>query len=245
DLANLQRLHCEDYSAHQATDKRQDATRGLHLLVKKHIRALRSLSLTCHISSFPLDGILAHASTLRSLRFRDHVGFGEEDRRCPTLWPADLETLGRQLPFVHTLEIDMDIALCDPPEFLRAICAFKKLHTLTLHVQTVLHPLEIVHPGMDRDHDAAVRTFGYLIQCKQDFEARAVPGCDREAGRQRGSWRRPDVDCSPTQALTLRRPRLSTTATAPLRLNLPTCSVWNSFIRPECSAHLVFSSLEV
>lgn len=194
DLANLQRLHCEDYSAHQATDKRQDATRGLHLLVKKHIRALHSLSLTCHISSFPLDGILAHASTLRSLRFRDHVGFGEEDRRCPTLWPADLETLGRQLPFVHTLEIDMDIALCDPPEFLRAICAFKKLHTLTLHVQTVLHPLEIVHPGMDRDHDAAVRTFGYLIQCKQDLEARAVPGCGPQPWRHMtinvGGWRR-------------------------------------------------------
>ncbi|KAM0280138.1 hypothetical protein ACHAQH_004210 [Verticillium albo-atrum] len=194
DLANLQRLHCEDYSAHQLTDKRQDATQGLYLLVKKHIRALQTLSLTCHVSAFPLDGILAHASTLQVLRFRDHVGFGEEDRRCPTLWPADLEILGHRLPFVHTLEIDMDIALCDPPEFLRAICAFKKLHTLTLHVQTVLHPLEVVHPGMDRDHDAAMRTFGYLMQCKQDAEARAPPGHGPRPWRRMtinvGGWRR-------------------------------------------------------
>ncbi|KAK1987429.1 F-box domain-containing protein [Colletotrichum cereale] len=165
-LAGLRRLHCEDFSAHLA-DKRQEATGGLYLLVAHHIRALQTLSVTCHIQLFPLDGILRHGGSLEVLRFRDHVGFGEEDRRCPTLWAEDIATLAQGLPFVHTLEVDMDVALCDPPEFLRAICSFRSLQTVTLHVQTVLHPLEVVYPGMDRDYDAALHIFQFLLREKQ------------------------------------------------------------------------------
>ncbi|TDZ38342.1 hypothetical protein C8035_v007285 [Colletotrichum spinosum] len=165
-LTGLRLLHCEDFSAH-LVDKRQEATGGLYLLVANHIKALETLSITCHIQLFPLDGILRHGNSLQVLRFRDHMGFGEEDRRCPTLWAEDIATLAQGLPHVHTLEVDMDVALCDPPEFLRAICSFRSLHTLTLHVQTVLHPLEVVHPGMDRDYDAALRTFQFLLHEKQ------------------------------------------------------------------------------
>ncbi|EFQ29474.1 F-box domain-containing protein [Colletotrichum graminicola] len=165
-LAGLRRLHCEDFSAHLA-DRRQEATGGLYLLVAHHIRALQTLSVTCHIQLFPLDGILRHGASLQLLRFRDHVGFGDEDRRCPTLWAEDIATLARGLPFVHTLELDMDVALCDPTEFLRAICSFRSLQTLILHVQTVLHPLEVVYPGIDRDYDAALRTFQFLLREKQ------------------------------------------------------------------------------
>ncbi|OLN86104.1 hypothetical protein CCHL11_05215 [Colletotrichum chlorophyti] len=165
-LTGLRRLHCEDFSAH-LVDKRQEATGGLYLLVANNIQALQTLSITCHIQLFPLDGILRHSGSLQTLRFRDHVGFGEEDRRCPTLWAEDIATLAHGLPYVHTLELDMDVALCDPAEFLRAICSFRSLHTLTLHVQTVLHPLEVVHPGMDRDHSEALRTFQFLLREKQ------------------------------------------------------------------------------
>ncbi|KAF6840686.1 F-box domain-containing protein-like protein [Colletotrichum plurivorum] len=165
-LTGLRRLHCEDYSAH-LVDKRQEATGGMYLLVANNIRALQTLSITCHIQLFPLDGILRHGSSLEVLRFRDHVGFAEEDRRCPTLWAEDISTLAIGLPYVNTLELDMDVALCDPSEFLRAICNFRSLHTLTLHVQTVLHALEVVHPGMDRDYDAALRTFQFLLREKQ------------------------------------------------------------------------------
>ncbi|KAF5512910.1 hypothetical protein CGCA056_v012407 [Colletotrichum aenigma] len=166
DLTGLRRLHCEDYSAH-LVDKRQEATGGMYLLVANHIRALQTLSITCHVQLFPLDGILRHGNSLQELRFRDHVGFGEEDRRCPTLWAEDIATLAQGLPYVHTLELDMDVALCDPPQFLRALCSFRSLQTLTLHVQTVLHPLEVVHPGMDRDYDAAVRTFQFLLSGRE------------------------------------------------------------------------------
>ncbi|KAH7358631.1 F-box domain-containing protein [Plectosphaerella cucumerina] len=191
-LWELKHLHCEDFSAHLLTDRRQEATRGLHMLIKQYIKSLHTLSISCHTALFPLDAILGHAHSLEVLRFRDHVGFGEEDRRCPTLWPADLATLGRNLPNVHTLELDMDIALCDPPEFLRAVCTFQRLHTLTLHVQTVLHPLEVVHPGVDRDQDAAMRMLAFLRACKNEMAAWAPPGPEpwRRIVINVGGWRR-------------------------------------------------------
>lgn len=191
-FSELKSLYCEDFSAHLLADRRQEATRGLYVLVKQHIRALRALSIVCHTSLFPLDALEAHASTLEELRFRDHIGFGEDDRRCPTLWPTDLAGIGRNMPHVHTLELDMDIAFCDPPEFLRAICTFKKLHSLTLHVQTVLHPLEVVHPGVDRDRDAALRTFDFLQSCKEAQAAwsQEVPQPWRRIVINVGGWRR-------------------------------------------------------
>ncbi|ROT41654.1 F-box domain-containing protein [Sodiomyces alkalinus F11] len=167
DLANLLRLHCEDYSAHLRVDNRQEATRGLYLLVKHYIRALHTLSITCHIRSFPIDAILAHSPSLRALRFRDHVGFRDEDYRCPTLSPVDVASLGRRLPYVHTLELDMDAALCEPSAFLRAVCTFRSLRDLTLHVQTVINPLEDVEPEADPDYDAVVQTLFFLHHCKK------------------------------------------------------------------------------
>jgi hypothetical protein len=168
DLADLRRLHCEDYSAH-LPDQRQEATGGLYLLVRHRIHALQTLSITCHTTLFPLDAILKHGRSLEVLRFRDHVGFGEDDRRCPTLWAEDLAQLAAGLSHVHTLELDMDTALCDPSQFLKTACCFRSLHTLTLHVQTVLHPLEVVHRGTDRDADAAMRTFAFLVRWKEQL----------------------------------------------------------------------------
>ena len=165
DFADLHTLHVEDFSAH-LPDHRLEATRGLYVLVKQHIKALHTLNITCHTDLFPMDGILAHAASLQSLHFRDHVGFSDEDRRCPTLWADDVVLLSRRLARLHTLELDMDVALCDPPLFLRALCGFPRLYTLTLHVQTVLHPLEVVYPGTDRDCEAVTRMFDFLVRSR-------------------------------------------------------------------------------
>ncbi|KAK8102927.1 hypothetical protein PG984_016073 [Apiospora sp. TS-2023a] len=164
DLSNLEELHCEDFSAH-LPDRRRQATEGLYVLCRQ-IRALQSLKITCHTEYFPVDAILRHANRLEVLRFRDHVGFGEEYRGCPTVWIDDLVQLSRGLGYLHTLELDMDITMCDPPLFLRALCGFRRLHTLTLHVQTLISTLEDQPPNVDRDYEAAMKTFGTLVRGK-------------------------------------------------------------------------------
>ncbi|KAI7761334.1 hypothetical protein ACKAV7_008796 [Fusarium commune] len=166
DFSALHTLHVEDYSAH-LSDKREDATIGLNLLVKDHIEALEVLNITCHTRLFQLESIAAHRKSLQVLRLRDHVGFSEDDQKCPTLAPVDLAQLGQQLKFVHALELDLDTRLCDPTTFLRAICVFPAVHTLTLHVQTIIHPLEQVSPGIDRDREAAMQTVKLLVQEKE------------------------------------------------------------------------------
>jgi hypothetical protein len=186
DFTELRTLHVEDYSAH-LSDKREDATIGLNILIKDHIKALELLHITCHTRLFQLEAIAAHRNSLRVLRLRDHVGFSEDDQKCPTLAPVDLAELSRQLRFVHTLELDLDTRLCDPVTFLRAICAFPAVHTLTLHVQTILHPLEELSPGVDRDYEAAMRTFQLLVQEKDRIGAH-IPW--KHISLNVGGWKR-------------------------------------------------------
>lgn len=192
DLVDLHTLHCEDYSAH-LVDRREDATRGLYMLARR-IHALRTLKITCHTQLFPVDGILSHAKTLEVLRFCDHVGFAEESRRCPTMWIDDLNLLSQNLTHVHTLELDMDVTLCDPALFLRALCNFPRLHTLTLNVQTVLHAFEVVHPDVDRDYEATVTTLRTLMRGKLGEPWRCITikvgGWKRHLVRRLGeAWR--------------------------------------------------------
>ncbi|KAK7974239.1 hypothetical protein PG989_016087 [Apiospora arundinis] len=171
-LLDLEELHCEDFSAH-LPDRRRQATEGLSVLCRQ-IRALQSLKITCHTEYFPVDALLRHSKSLEILCFRDHVGFGEEYRGCPTVWIEDLVRLSRGLVYLHTLELDMDITMCDPPLFLRALCGFSRLHTLKLHVQTVISTLEDLPPDTDRDYEAAMKTFSTLIRGKQGAPWRSI-----------------------------------------------------------------------
>lgn len=162
DFANLHTLHCEDFSAH-LPDLRQEATQALYVLIRRYIRALSTLSITVHTSQFPADALLSHAHSLTTLRLRDHTGFGEEDRRCPTLYHDDVALLARHMRQLQVLELDMDTMFTDPPAFLRAVCAFPALHTLTLHVQTVVNPFDWHVGHEDRDYEAAMRTLRFLV----------------------------------------------------------------------------------
>lgn len=174
DLAGLHTLHCDDFSAH-LPDLRQEATQALYVLIRRYVRALSALSITVHTRQFPVDAILAHAHSLTSLRLRDHTGFAEEDRRCPTLYHEDVWLLARHMRHLQVLELDMDTVFADPPAFLRAVCGFPALHTLTLHVQTVVHPFETVHAGQeDRDYAAAMRTLHFLVVNKVGATWRTV-----------------------------------------------------------------------
>ncbi|KAI8675443.1 hypothetical protein NCS57_00445500 [Fusarium keratoplasticum] len=186
DFAKLHSLQVEDYSAH-LPDKREDATAGLYLLIKNHIRALEVLDITCHTKLFPLDAIMKHQRSLRVFRFRDHTGFSEDDERCPTLLPNDLAMLSQRLQSVHTLELDMDVRMCNATAFLRAVCAFPALHTLTLHVQTVVQPFEDIAPGNDYDYEAAMETFRLLIQGKHAMNSSASW---KQITINVGGWRR-------------------------------------------------------
>ena len=165
-LSNLSSLHVEDWSAH-LLDRRREATRLLHDLIRNHIRELRSLEATCHIKLFQLDAILKHGRSLERLRLRDHVGFGDEDRRCPTLQPADLIQLARNLPILRTLELDLDIQQCDPEQFLGAILYFPRLETLTLHIQTAISAMDDDIPQTDYDYQAAISIFRALTKGRE------------------------------------------------------------------------------
>ncbi|KAH7176682.1 hypothetical protein EDB81DRAFT_47400 [Dactylonectria macrodidyma] len=166
DLSGLRTLQVEDYS--HLPDRKLEATGGLYLLIKNHIRALEVLDITCHTEIFPLDAIAKHQHTLRVLRFRDHVGFADDDEKCPTLWHGGVKHLSQHLTLVHTLELDMDVSTCSWPEFLHAVCAFPSLHTLTLHVQTLVRPLDETTGTADRDYEAALQMFRFLVQSRQN-----------------------------------------------------------------------------
>lgn len=186
DFALLRTLKVEDYGGH-LQDMRPSATRRLYDLIKHHINALETLDITCHTQIFGLDAIREHRDSLRTLRFRDHVGFEEEDKRCPTLGLEDLAILSAELTFVHTLELDMDITLCKPCDFLEAVCSFPRLDTLTLHVQTRLRANDRVDLRTDRDYDAALETFNSLIHLREEQR----PGLPwRRITINVGGWRR-------------------------------------------------------
>ncbi|PHH85619.1 hypothetical protein CDD83_158 [Cordyceps sp. RAO-2017] len=163
DFARLHTLKVEDYGGH-LQDTRSMATLRLCDLVRDHILALEVLEMTCHTKLFALEAIGRHGDSLRVLRFRDHVGFEDDDKRCPTLGPADLARLAARLRHVHSLELDMDAAPCEAGGFVDALCSFESLHSLTLHVQTRIRPSDPVDPGTDRDYEAALDVFGRLIR---------------------------------------------------------------------------------
>ncbi|KAI1493215.1 hypothetical protein F5X96DRAFT_689171 [Biscogniauxia mediterranea] len=168
--ARLESLRCEGVDD-------DDATPALRRLVAAGDR-LRDLRLVCHVRLLePAAPLLRpHAAVLRALSLRDHVGFGDEARRCPTLAARDVAALAADLRALRELELDWDVPACDDPvAFLEALCAFPRLHTLVLHTQTVVRPLlddddeeedgeeqEVV----DRDYEAAVRTLSFLVRGK-------------------------------------------------------------------------------
>lgn len=160
DFQHLEALRLDDSNMHLPNIQR-DTTKGQYILVKQ-IRALAELSLTCDTQSFPVDGILRHGQSLRSLRFRDYTGFSDEDRRCPTIKAEDLDIMSRELVSLRALELDMDERCCEPQQFLRAICNFRQLSTLMLHVQTVLDPREDTDTSVDLDYERAMQIFSLL-----------------------------------------------------------------------------------
>jgi hypothetical protein len=166
DFAGLRTLHVEDFSLHHVY-RREEAAVLLHTLIRDHIRALTTLHITVHTRHFPIDAITAHAASLQVLRLNDYTGFCDEAIRCPTLAVADLASLSQSLTSLHTLELDMDVHLVSTNLFLRTLCRFPRLRTLTLHVHTLLRADEVVAPGSDRDRDFALQMFRFLAQTKR------------------------------------------------------------------------------
>ncbi|KAI0548454.1 F-box domain-containing protein [Xylaria curta] len=165
DFQHLHTLHLDDFSAH-LVNRRPDTTRAQYLLIKQ-IRALVDLRITCHIYSFPIDGILQHAKSLKSLRFRDYTGFADEHRPCPTVKIEDIYIMSHELVNLHTLELDMDERCCEPRHFLHTLCSFRQLNTLTLHIQTALDPLKDIDMTIDPDRERTMYILKLLVQGKQ------------------------------------------------------------------------------
>jgi hypothetical protein len=172
DFRNLRRLRLDDYSAHLPLDRRQDITSNQYTLIKQ-ITALVELEFTCHVQSFPIDGISQHGSSLQRLRIRDYVGFSDEQRRCPTIATEDLGTLARQLIYLRDLELDMDEKTCEARGFLYTLCGFRQLRTLTLHTQTVVNPSQD-EEDTDPDRERAMQIFSFLVRGKQGVSWRSI-----------------------------------------------------------------------
>lgn len=202
DFSKLHTLHVEDYSAHCGPDRRKEATLELYTLVRDHILALKSLKIVCHVASFHLDGLLTHANTLQTLLFRDHVGFTEGDKHCPTLRHDELARLSQAMTMLTTLEIDMDIMSTRAEKvcFLEAICEFPDLHTLTLHVQTRLMADHIYEAGDDPDKAEAKWAFQSLLRYRDISED---GHCHYEQGKQH--WRRITINVGGWRRVMIRR----------------------------------------
>ncbi|KAI1423896.1 F-box domain-containing protein [Xylaria sp. FL1777] len=185
DFQHLKTLRLDDFSMH-LPDRRRDTTRSQYVLIKQ-IQALVNLQITCDIESFPVDGILQHAQSLQNLHFRDYTGFADEYRRCPTIDIKDLDIMSRELVNLHTLELDMDEMRCDPRQFLYILCNFRRLHTLTLHIQTVLNPLRDMDTDVDLDYERAMQILS-LVQSKRP-----------------GSWRSVTINVGGWQPIMIRR----------------------------------------
>ncbi|TGJ78836.1 hypothetical protein E0Z10_g9930 [Xylaria hypoxylon] len=172
DFRHLEILRLDDSSMF-LPDIRRDTTRGQYVLIKQ-TQALVDLQITCATQSFPVDGISRHAQSLQKLRFRDYTGFEDEHRRCPTMKIEDLDILSQKLVNLRTLELDMDERCCEPDHFLRTLCNFRQLNTLTLHTQTVLNPLEDIETNVDLDHERATHIFSLLVQGKRPASWRSI-----------------------------------------------------------------------
>ncbi|KAI0434807.1 F-box domain-containing protein [Xylaria sp. FL1042] len=171
DFQHLETLHLDDFSMH-LPDTRRDTTRAQYSLIKQ-VRALVDLQITCDIESFPIDGILQHAQSLQSLRFRDYTGFSDENCRCPTMNIKDLDIMSRKLINLRILELDMDEKNCEPHHFLHALCNFRQLNTLTLHIQTVLNPLQDIKMNVDLDRERVLQILS-LVQSKRPPSWRSI-----------------------------------------------------------------------
>ncbi|KAB5559808.1 hypothetical protein GE09DRAFT_1220477 [Coniochaeta sp. 2T2.1] len=192
DFAGLETLRVEDFSLHNHY-RREEANELLHTLVKSHINALTTLDLRVHTSLFPIDAILAHASSIHTLRLRDHTGFSDESLRVPTLSPADLSTLATSLTHLHTLELDMDTHLVSTNAFLRSLSLFPKLTTLTLHMHTLVDPHSSPspssHPDNDKDKQLAYRIFYFLAQARRQ-QTPQMPRSWKSITINVGGWQR-------------------------------------------------------
>ncbi|KAI6777983.1 uncharacterized protein J7T54_008317 [Emericellopsis cladophorae] len=179
-LGRLRHLHIEDWSAH-LPDKRREATRLLYGLVKHHLQDLRSLRITCHVGLFPVDALIRHGHSLEDVRFRDHVGFADDKRSCPTMRASDLTQIAERLPCLRRLEMDMDIQGPDSQRFLDALCLCPRLEEVILHVQTLITPCGESIPTHDVDRFASQRILNRLLSRQRPWKSITI---------NVGGWRR-------------------------------------------------------
>jgi hypothetical protein len=213
-LSGLRVLRVEDFSAH-LPDRRREASRKLHALVKNHINELRLLQASCHLSEFPIDALLAHASTLANLRLNDFSGFADDDlQRCPTIPVEDVQRLAEHCKRLHTLELDLDTRHTDVKRFRKAICAFSALDTLVLHVPTavnvpanelmddaltIYNPLNLMSATSTRpDHTATAES-------QRDANAIAARAIFQELLREKDDWHSITVNLGGWRPVMIRR----------------------------------------
>ena len=153
DLVGLTSLRVHE-GAYVATERREEASHGLYLLVKSRIRALDALDIQCDARVFGHDAILRHGDTLRELRFRHHA----QDTH---LTLDQLRQLSEGLPCLQLLELDVE-ASCNA-DVVQALSSFPRLRRLVLHACALLEPQDKV----DRDYEAARHMFACLVHARE------------------------------------------------------------------------------
>ncbi|KAH7018281.1 F-box domain-containing protein [Microdochium trichocladiopsis] len=183
-LSQITSLECGDFNPGSPAVRRT-ATALLASLINQ-IEELQELKITCQTSELPVSVLTAHGQTLRSLRFRDHVGFAEDDIWCPTMAIDDLMSLSQRMPVLESLEVDLEVRQYHgyPSKFLSGLCRFPQLKRLTLHVQTLVNPFdEDVDMDNDKDMEAAEDMCNYLVVEKarqhQQNGRSGIPGWDQ------------------------------------------------------------------
>ena len=166
----LRGLEIDDWSPHRPNG-RVEATRLLGIWVEEYLQNLRSLKITCDVQSFPCSALLAHKDTLEVVHLRDHAGFRDDSKLCPTWDSQVLGNVAKQMKRVHTLVIDFEHRQNDTSAFLEAILGFPHLKQLKIHTQTsagrhTAHASAQVRH--DVDHDTAWKMATALNQHRID-----------------------------------------------------------------------------
>ncbi|KXJ89420.1 hypothetical protein Micbo1qcDRAFT_196756 [Microdochium bolleyi] len=198
-LGHLRHLECGDFN-HGSPEVRRATTAALASLIDQ-IQELDELKIICHTTQFPIDVLLAHGQSLRSLRYRDHVGFTEDDVCCPTLTVKDLSRVSRGMPCLESIELDWEGKLFPqgPREFLSVLCQFPQLRNLTLHVQTLIDPFdEDVDMEGDKDLTAAGEMFKFLVREAEQQHTRTGQG-------SRLKWERITINVGGWRPVQMRR----------------------------------------
>ncbi|KAK5998990.1 hypothetical protein PT974_01375 [Cladobotryum mycophilum] len=132
--ANFSKLNSLTIDNDASVDyERQQGLQLLHSIIKTRACNLKKLSLIVDIHKFPVDAILRHADSLKTVDFRYPQRF-DYDESLPDISLGTLKEMQSKLTLLENLELDIVVDDQVPVEFLRILARFPNMQTISLKI---------------------------------------------------------------------------------------------------------------